>query len=374
MILKEISFTNFRNYENVSLSLNEGINILYGNNAQGKTNLLESIYFLALTKSHRSFIDRDLIMKNKDFCNLKGKIIENNIETKLEISLRNKVKKLKVDQTEVKKTSDYISNLNVIIFYPEDLYLIKGAPNERRRFINLELSQLYNNYLNILSDYNKLLKTRNEYLKKIKKEEYDISYFEALNKYFIEKAAIIYSFRKKYIDNINEFCGTIYKNISGMGNFNIIYKPIISFQSYEIENLKKQIEEKIKKTLPIEIKLGISLIGPHRDDFEFMLDDINLKSYGSQGQQRMGVISLKLSEIEIFKKYKKTKPILLLDDVFSELDDEKKNNLLMYINKDIQTIITTTEINNIGTEIINYSKIIKVEQGKLIEEENNGKK
>ena len=370
MVLDYINISQFRNYDSLKVFLNHGINIIYGKNAQGKTNLLESIYVLALTKSHRSFIDKNLIKMGKKKCKIDGLILENNIPTHLEVTIQPNQKKIKIDNNDIKKMSDYISKMNIIIFYPEDLELVKGSPGVRRRFLNLEISQLYSNYLGILSEYNKILKMRNDYLKKINSGlQYDESYFEILNKYFIEKSAIIYRYRYEFIKELNNKCSSIFKNLSGLDDFCIKYNNYLDFSSLEMSGLMDQIKNKINKLKSAEFKLGVSLTGPHRDDFEFLLENKNIKNYGSQGQQRMAVLAVKLAEISIVKDKSGKTPILLLDDVFSELDNQKKNNLLTYIKNDIQTIITTTDLKNIDDSILKSAKLIKIEAGKIISEQ-----
>lgn len=362
MYISELKIANFRNYDFLKLKLKKKINILIGNNGQGKTNLLESIYVLGITKSHRSFIDNNLIKKNTQKSIIKGTLINENIKTNLEIEIENKKKILKIDNNIIKKNSDYISRMNIIIFYPEDLELIKGSPITRRRFLNLELSQLNSNYFLILNDYNKLLKMRNDYLKN---NYIDINYLNILTDYLIEKAVIIFRMRKKIIDKLNQNIEKIYFDITNLEKFNIKYKTCIDLDCTS-EEIKKRLKEKFNEVYEQEIKFKSTLVGPHRDDFEFYIDNLNLKNYGSQGQQRLAIIALKLGEIEIFRKYKESNPILLLDDVFSELDETKKNNLLKYISKDIQVIITTTDLNNISDEIVKKAKIIKIDQGKII--------
>lgn len=370
MILKDLTVINFRNYKNTSLKFSPKINIIYGDNAQGKTNLLESIYVLGLTKSHRSFIDNNLIRSGEKKALIKGNIENDDINTKLEIVIENKNKLLKIDDDEIRKISDYISRMNIIIFYPEDLELIKGSPAIRRRYINLELSQINPRYLLTLNEYNRLLKIRNECLKKMQKNIYvDENYFNVITDYIIDKAILISLFRKKFIDELNEISGDIYKKIANIDNFYIKYKPLISIENDDINKLKEILKRKFNNVLPNEIKFGSTLLGPHRDDFEFYIDSQNIKNYGSQGQQRLAVLSVKLSEIEIFKKNTKTEPILLLDDVFSELDYKKKNSLLQYINNKTQTIITTTDLKNINQEIINEALTIKIENGNIYSEE-----
>lgn len=362
MFIKNIFITNFRNYKKLSLNFNKGINIIIGNNAQGKTNLLESIYVLGLTKSHRSFIDNNLINNNEKNSRIKGNIIIEDFNKELEITIQKNFKILKIDNNIIKRTSDYISNMNIIIFYPEDLDLVKGSPNIRRRYLNLELSQLYSNYINIINDYNKLLKMRNDYLKQ---KNIDNNYLDIITNYLIDKAILIYKMRNKFVIKLNEKIEKIYFDISNFNNFNIKYKNNIEFLNYEDEYLKNILNDEFIKIRKKELKYKNTLIGPHKDDIEFYINNMNLKNLGSQGQQRIAILSLKLAEIDIFKKYKGETPILLLDDVFSELDENKKNNLLKYINEDIQTIITTTDINNIDKSIIKKSKIIEIEEGNI---------
>lgn len=364
MYISNIKIINFRNYDSLNLNFKKNLNIIIGNNGQGKTNLLESIYVLSLTKSHRSFIDNNLIKNNCEIAKIKGKIVKKNIFSNLEIEISKKNKLLKIDDTKIYKSSDYISNMNIIIFYPEDLDLIKGSPMVRRRFLNLELSQLNSNYFIILNDYNKLLKMRNDYLKN---NIMDKNYLDILTNYLIEKAIIIYKMRKKFLDKLNNNIDKIYYDITNLSNFNIKYKTSISLNNINYDYLKKILKEKFNDIYNQEIKFKTTLIGPHRDDFEFYLNNMNLKNYGSQGQQRLAIISLKLGEIDIFKKYKEESPILLLDDIFSELDEGKKNNLLKYIKGKIQVIITTTDLINFDKNVIKNANIIKIENGKLKE-------
>lgn len=361
MYIKKVEIVNFRNYNSVTVNLHDKINIIYGNNAGGKTNLLESIYVLGLTKSHRSFIDNNLIKNGCDFFRLKGLLVKDGIKYNLEIN-NNRRKRMLLDQKEVNKISEYISNMNIIIFYPEDLEIIKGSPGVRRNFLDLELSQLYSNYINILTEYNRLLKMRNERLKI--ENNYNDQYLDILTEYLVDRGVMIYKMRLKLVTRLNEYCSDIYEDLTGNKGFVIKYRPNILIND---DNIKEKYLEIYRKNRFKECKVGKTLYGPHLDDIEFYLNDVNLKHYGSQGQQRISVIATKLAEIEIFKKYKKEIPILLLDDVFSELDVEKRNNLLKYIDGDIQTIITTTDLDNFDKDILANSKIIKIDNGKIIE-------
>lgn len=376
MILEEISLKNFRNYDSLKIKLNPQINIIYGNNAQGKTNLLESIYVLGITRSHRLNIDTNLIKDGEEISRISGIIKQDKIKKRLEVTLSKNKKELKIDKNDIKKVSDYIlSSLNIIIFYPEDLEIIKGSPNIRRNFLNLELSQLSDNYLKILTEYNKLLKIRNDYLKKISKGiKIDENYFWIITNYMIDKAIIIFKMRKKFVEKLNDQCENIFYELSKLENFKITYKS--NLFDYLGEDMKNRLFEKYQSIYKREIKLGTTLLGPHRDDLEFYLEDKNLKDYGSQGQQRLAILSMKLSEIDIFKVYKNTYPILLLDDVFSELDDIKKNNIMKFIKENIQVIITTTDLKRINKKIFASAKIFKIKNGEVIKLEEvtkNGK-
>ena len=365
MYLKNIELTNFRNYKHIKVSFNKGINIIYGKNAQGKTNLLESIYLLGLTNSHRSILDNSLICNNNSFLKVKGLLKKDKIDNDLEVYIDERKKILKLDNSIISKVNDYISIMNIIIFTPDDLELIKGSPQIRRKFLNVELSQLYSNYYVILNEYEKLLKIRNEYLKNVyKSNKLDENYFDIITSYLVDKALIIYKMRQKFVDKFNLFCQDIYKDITDYGNFRILYKKSIDIDIFDV-NAKKIMLDKFKEKKDIEIKLSSTIYGPHRDDLDFYLNDVNLKFYGSQGQQRLAVLTLKLSEIEIFKKYKDSVPILLLDDIFSEIDSIKRDNLLKYINKDIQTIITTTDVDNIDHKFIKKAKLFQIDEGKI---------
>ena len=366
MYIKKLKLHGFRNYKKLMFTLTKGINIIYGENAQGKTNLLESIYVLGLTKSHRSFIDNNLINNEGEYLTIEGIVNNKKIDNKLNVYIDNKTKVLKYNNNPVKKVSDYISLMNIIIFSPDDLEIIKGSPQVRRKYINLELSQLYSNYYILVNEYNKILKLRNEYLKKInKKISADKNYISILTGYLVDKSIMIYKLRNKYVNKINEYCTNIFKDIMKLEGFSIKYNKSIEFD-LNMPNLKEYLIEEYNKKLDYDIKFCSTSIGPHKDDIEFYLYDKNLKFYGSQGQQRVAVLALKLSEIEIFKKYKETTPILLLDDIFSELDDNKKNNLLKYISRDIQTIITTTDLNNLDPKLIKKSKLFNINNGNII--------
>ncbi len=365
MILKQLNIKNFRNYDDTSISLSDGINIFYGNNAQGKTNLLESIYFLSFTKSHRSFIDSNLIKNGEKFLRISGILKKNELfDTKLEITLEKDKKNIFVDGDNYKKVSDYITKMNIVIFYPEDLEIIKGAPSVRRRYLNSEISQYDSSYLVNLNNFRKIQKMRNDYLKR-GSLYIDEQYLKILNDYFIDCSLEIYKARSNFIFELNQLIENIFFDLTGMHGFRLEYENNFNVQNFlEYDgDFKNDFSVKLDHSFDSEIRQGCSLIGPHKDDFTFFLDEMNLKNYGSQGQQRLSILSLKLAEVILLNKYNNDTPILLLDDVFSELDDEKKNKLLKYINQDIQTIITTTDLKNIDDSIIKNSKLFKINNG-----------
>lgn len=368
MYIKNIKLLNFRNYKKLLVSFNKGINIICGSNAQGKTNLLESIYVLGLTKSHKNINEKNLIRNGNSNFYMRGSIKKNKIATTLEIFYDETKKNLKIDNENIKKVNDYISNMNIIIFTPDDLEIIKSSPQVRRKYIDTELSQLYSDYYVILNDYKKLLKMRNDYLKKIvKTSRKDEAYLDTLTSLLIDKSIIIYKMRDNFINKVNLYCSKIYKDIMNLDNFKILYKSDIDINQ-DKEIIKRQLEKIYKKRYEIDLKQLSTSFGPHKDDIEFFLDDLNLKYYGSQGQQRIAVLTFKLSEIEIFKKYKNSTPILLLDDIFSEIDQVKKRNLLKYVSKDIQTIITTTDLSDFNEKMLKSAKIFNITNGKITRE------
>lgn len=366
MILKKINLINYRNYEKISISLNNKINIFVGNNAQGKTNILESIYVLALTKSHRNVNDANLICYNKSLTKIEGKIKKESIIDTLEIRITKSDKTVFKNKTHIKKISDYISNLNVILFTPDDLDIIKGSPSIRRNLLNIEISQISKKYITVLNEYNKLLKIRNEYLKMLYINNFsDKKYLDILTDKLIEKAGYIYKERKNFIDAINENISKIYMEITSIEGLSIKYLNNCDINDFTDEEIRKKLLIKYKENYKKELLQGMTLYGPHRDDFDFFIKEENLKLFGSQGQQRLSVICLKLSEIDIFKKKTNTSPILLLDDIFSEIDKTKKNKLIKFINKDIQTIITTTDLRGISKKILEEASIFKVVAGNI---------
>ena len=362
MEIVNLKLTNFRNYEKFDITFNSRLNLIYGNNGMGKTNLVEAICVLALTRSFRAVVDKNLILKDKNVLKIEGNV-KNDYVNNYKVIISNEGKKVKINNTKVPKISDYISKINIVIFSPEDLKIIKDTPSIRRKNINIEISQINVSYLQNLNSYNKILKQRNAYLKTMAINSNTSSeYLEILTKKLIEYGIKIYNERKKYYELINSHIKKFYESITGNSNLEVKY-----ISDYDNVDLKK-LEENYKKSLKKDLFVGKTTLGIHHDDLEFYLNNMNLKIYGSEGQQKNAIIALKLSEIEIIKEIKGNYPILILDDLFSELDKEKINNIVKLLNENIQTFITTTNIENIDKKLINNCKVINIEDGKIVEE------
>lgn len=362
MKLTKLDITNFRNYDKLSLEF-EDVNILVGKNGVGKTNILESIYVLAITKSHRSYLDKNLIKEDKDFAKITGSVNKKEKKNTYELVISAKGKKVSINKNILRRISDYLSNFTAILFCPDDLDLIKGSPSERRKFLNIEIGQLNNKYIAALNDYNQLIKNRNEYLKNITFNNYNAEYLSVINNQIATKASIIYDYRYKFLRKVEENLIKMYDE-----QFKLPIK--IEFSNNceiidETDNIKEKILNKLNKNLKKEIILGSTQYGPHKDDFDIILDGKNIRDYGSQGQQRLVVLGLKISELSIFKETTGEYPVLLLDDVFSELDIEKRNKIIALVEDDVQVFITSTDVKNINKKIRDNAKIFKIKNCKV---------
>lgn len=360
MKITKITLRKYRNYDNLELNFDDNLNIIIGDNAQGKTNLLESIYVLGVTKTFLSVNDKNLIKFGNKASLIKGNLISEKGKLDLEVLINDNGKIVKVNNKEIKKLSDYISLLNVIVFNSDSIRIFKESPVARRKYFNIQISQINKNYLKILSDYNTILRQRNEFLKIINiSKENDMMYLNVLNDKYADLSLKIYGYRKEYINEINKYLDNFFKLITGIDKLKLIYVSNFS-------NLNKdEFLTKLNNNLNKEIQYKMTLLGPNRDDFYFSLIDKNLSLYGSQGQIRSAVLALKLSEVRLFTSKIGDSPILLLDDMFSELDINKRNNILKYLDKDIQTIITTTDIKNINNELRKKANVYEIKEGKL---------
>lgn len=370
MILTKLELVHFRNYKKCTVRLGKNINIFIGNNGQGKTNILEAIYVLALTKSHRYGDQSNLVQKDQMLAKVKGTLRIGKIYKDLEVDIGKNTKMALLNSTNVRKISDYITNLNVILFTPDDLDIIKGSPQVRRNLLNIEISQMDKQYIQYLNEYNKILKIRNEYLRMIYVNHLsDQRYLDILTDKLIDRALFIYQYRYQFIEKINENIGSIYKNITSMSRLSIIYENSLDLDTFNLEKAREILKNKMIHHRDREIQLGNTLYGPHRDDFSFYLEDDNIRIFSSQGGQRLAVIALKLAEIPIFKEKTGENPILLLDDIFSEIDATKRRKLLSFIKNDVQTIITATDLKNINKKTLEQSKIFEVFSGNIREKE-----
>lgn len=320
MILKSLELANFRNYEELNISFDKGTNILYGDNAQGKTNILEAIYVSATTKSHKGSKDKEIINFDKEEAHIRTYLEKENVETRVDMHLRkNKSKGIAIDGQKIKKAADLMGLLNVVFFSPEDLSIIKDGPAERRRFADMELCQLDSFYLYNLNHYNKIIGQRNKLLKDMYFQPELKDTLNIWDSQLVSFGSKIIERREQFVKQLGDIIFDIHKKLSGgKEELVIAYEPDVS-----IEDFEKQMKYNQDK----DIRLKQTTTGPHRDDFSFVVNGVDIRKYGSQGQQRTAALSLKLSEIELVKKISKDTPVLLLDDVLSELDSNRQNYL-----------------------------------------------
>ncbi len=364
MIIKSLELMNFRNYDLLDLKFSEGTNILYGDNAQGKTNVLEAIYLSATTKSHKGSKDKDIVNFHAEEAHIRTYLEKEGIEYKVDMHLRkNKSKGIAVDGQKLKKAADLLGLLKVVFFSPEDLGIIKNGPAERRRFVDMELCQLDNFYLYNLNHYNKIVNQRNKLLKDMYFNPQLKDTLNIWDSQLVSFGSKIIERRRIFIEQLNEIIYGIHKNLSGGKEELVIkYEPDVEIEKFE--HSMKASQEK-------DIKLKQTCVGPHRDDFSFMVGDIDIRKFGSQGQQRTAALSLKLSEIELVKKVAKDTPVLLLDDVLSELDSSRQQFLLNTIG-DIQTIITCTGLDEFVNNRFEIDKVFRVVEGAIENADANG--
>lgn len=366
MYIKSLELKNYRNYNDLSIEFEKGTNILYGNNAQGKTNILEAIYVASTTKSHRGSKDREIINFDKDEAHIKITVMKKDVPVRIDIHLKkNKSKGIAINGIPIKKASELFGILNVVFFSPEDLNIIKNGPAERRRFVDLELCQLDKIYVHNLVNYNKILNNRNKLLRDLG-FCYDKELLATLDIWDMQLAdygAKIITRRNQFIDEINEIIYGIHRNITnGKEELVIKYEPNITGNN---------IYDELVRSRDKDLKLKTTSVGPHRDDISFLNKKIDIRKYGSQGQQRTAALSLKLSEIELVKSIIKDTPILLLDDVLSELDSNRQRHLLGNL-YNVQTMITCTGLDEFVENRFNIDNIYRVVEG-TVERSQNGR-
>lgn len=360
MWLDSLTIKHFRNYKDIEIDFNPELNIFLGRNAQGKTNILEAIYFLALTRSHRTRTDKNLLQFEQDSLSVVGILQKKSGKVPLEIDLTPKGRVTKVNHLKQAKLSDYIGHMNVVLFAPEDLQLIKGAPSIRRKFIDMELGQIKPIYLADLTNYNHVLKQRNTYLKTA--QQVDDTFLAVLDEQLVDYGCRVMKHRKEFLENLQHFGREKHFEISGqLEELSIHYQSSVNFiDNLELEDIFKTALEKSRSRDLFKKNTGV---GPHRDDMTFLINGMDA-SFGSQGQHRSLVLSIKLAEIELMESITKEAPILLLDDVMSELDNTRQLKLLKTISQNTQTFITTTSLDHLQNLPSNL-KIFQIEAGKI---------
>lgn len=359
MYIKYLKLSNYRNYKELNIELGNKVNVFMGDNAQGKTNVLEAIYYCGFAKSHRTNKDKELINWNEDRANITLYVAKERLDKKIDISiLRDGKKGIKINSIKINKISELVGTFNVVMFSPEDLKIVKESPGIRRRFLDMELCQLDNRYYYNLVQYNKVLQERNTALKSKNIDEsmidiYDIQ-LSKFGQYIIKK-------RVNYIERLSYYGKIIHKDITSN-------KEEISFEYLSnvknMQNAEGEIREGLYERRKKDMEKGNTSLGPHRDDLAIYINNIDARSFGSQGQQRTSVLTMKFASLRIINEWAGDNPVLLLDDVLSELDFSRKKYILSSI-KDIQTIITCTGIEDIRGYLNDDAKIFNVSSGRI---------
>lgn len=355
MYIKSLELKNFRNYRSLSINLDKGTNILYGDNAQGKTNILEAIYIAGTTKSHKGSRDKEVIFFEEEESHIRMKVHKDVMDYQIDMHLKkNKSKGIAINGIPIRKACELFGIVNIIFFSPQDLNIIKDGPGERRRFIDFELSQIDSIYLNDLMNYNKCLNQRNKLLKDFYYNPSLLKTIDVWDEQIIYYGQKIIKRRISFIHHLNKIIKPIHKKLTGE-------KEEI-YLSYEPNVLEENYKKQLIKCRENDYKMKTTSVGPHRDDLCVTVNKIDIRKYGSQGQQRTAALSLKLSEIDLVKQVIKDTPVLLLDDVLSELDSNRQNYLLSSI-KDIQTIITCTGLDDFVEKQFEVNKVFQVVAG-----------
>ena len=355
MYIESVQLKNFRNYDSLELDLAQGTNIFYGNNTQGKTNILEALYLCGTTKSHKGSRDKDMIQFGKDESHIRMMVKRDELSYRIDMHLKkNKAKGVAINGLPIRKASELFGVVNLVFFSPEDLNIIKNGPGERRRFLDLELCQLDKIYLTNLASYNHIVNQRNKLLKDICVQPSLKETLDIWDMQMAEYGQKIIDKRSEFIQELNETVRKIHANLTGgLEELEIVYEP---------DCTAGKLESVIHANREKDMRMRLTSEGPHRDDMCVMANGVDIRKYGSQGQQRTAALSLKLSEIYIVKRKIKDTPILLLDDVLSELDSSRQNYLLDSI-RDIQTLITCTGLDDFISHQFQINKVFQVVQG-----------
>ncbi|GAB4115451.1 MAG: DNA replication/repair protein RecF [Candidatus Caldatribacteriota bacterium] len=380
MHFSRIKLINYRNFINLSLNFHPNLNIFIGDNAQGKTNILEAITVLIRGNSYKNIQDKQLINWNSNLSLLSGEIKKNNEQYEINISLEKErgikslepqkiTKIIKVNQI-IQKKSSLNKEFKGVFFSPEHLQIIKGSPSLRRKFLDEQISQIYPLYQRYLFEYQRILAHRNNILKKYDDNKIIKENLRIWNPQLIKRGAFLISMRTKFLKKMDYIANNFHQQITqGKEKLSLFYQNNIikDFKEEEIELISNRFKERLEQEQKREIEYKTSLYGPHRDDFLVFLNHINTLFYGSQGQQRTVILSLKLGELEIIKEKEGVYPIFLLDDVMSELDEKRRHFLLdLILNKKLQTFITSINLNYFNPEFIKLGRIFKVEEGRAL--------
>lgn len=357
MVIKFMSLQNYRNYRTLSLDLDPSTNIFYGDNAQGKTNILEAVYVSGTSRSHRSAKDRELIRFGEEEAHIRTILEKNGILHKIDLHLRkNRSKGIAIDGIPIRKASELFGIMHFVFFSPEDLSIIKSGPSERRRFMDMELCQLDKIYLHNLANYNKIVLQRNKILKELSFRPDYRKVLEILDLQLLQYGIPVIKRRRRFVEELGGITQMIHGQLSGSRE-----QLVLNYENNVQEDI---FSDQIKKNMERDIHQKTTTTGPHRDDLSFMVNGIDIRRFGSQGQQRTAALSLKLSEIEIVKKITGDTPVLLLDDVLSELDNRRQNYLLNSI-QDVQTLITCTGLDELINHRFHINKVFQVVDGNV---------
>lgn len=359
MYISSLELADFRNIVSLHMDFSQGTNILYGENAQGKTNILESLFMISTTKSHRGVRDRDMIRFGMEESHIRSLIMKGGIDYRIDMHLRkNKSKGIAINGQRIKKASELIGLLHIVFFSPEDLGIVKNGPAERRRFMDMELCQLDGSYLHNLNQYNKTVENRNRLLRDMYQFPELQDTLSIWDEQLVNYGRKIIESRRGFISDLNEIVEEIHSKLSGKReHLTIVYEP-----NTEVDDF----EEKLRRGRERDIHMKMTSVGPHRDDFSFLDGEIDLRRYGSQGQQRTCALSLKLSEIDLVKKVIGHRPVLMMDDVLSELDSGRQNYLLSTIGG-IQTFITCTGLDEFVNNRFKIDQVFRIEAGACVE-------
>lgn len=360
MIVKSLKLNQFRNYESLEVSFDGGTNLFYGNNAQGKTNILEAVYLCGTTKSHKGSKDREIIRFGEEEAHIRMELVRKGSSYEIDMHLKkNRPKGIAVNGVPIRKAAELLGIANFVFFSPEDLGIIKNGPAERRRFLDMELCQLNKLYLHELSNYNKVVIQRNKLLKECSFQNQFEDMLDIWDMQMLRYGKTLIEAREKFVDELGMIIAEIHRKLTG-GREELVVR-------YEKNVSSGEFEKKLSLTRARDLKMKMSMTGPHRDDLLFEVKGVDIRKYGSQGQQRTAALSLKLAEIELVKRAIKDTPVLLLDDVLSELDSSRQQYLLDSIH-DIQTLITCTGVDEFVNHRFEVNKVFHVQNGQVIKE------